>query len=59
MAFAVGFVDQAEQVVIVNLLDLVGEDHEFAIDFIELPPLEVIPKLIAAQAEGVAAGVFA
>src|SRR5712692_1079277 len=59
MAFAVGFVDQAEQVVIVDVLDLVGENHELAIDFIEFAALEVISELIAAQAEGVASGVLA
>src|SRR5216683_871567 len=56
MGLAVGFVDQAEQVVIVNVLDLVGEDHEFAIDLIEFAALEMIAELIAAQAEGVASG---
>src|SRR6266567_346618 len=34
MGLTIGLVDQAEQVVIVNVLDVVGEDHEFAIDLI-------------------------
>ena len=59
MGFAVGFVDQAEQVVIVNVLDLVGEDYEFAIDFVQLAALEMVAELVAAQAEGVASGVLA
>ena len=59
MGLAVGFVDQAEQVVIVNVLDLVGEDYEFAIDFVQLAALEMVAELIAAQAEGVASGVLA
>src|SRR3954469_10941997 len=51
MALAIGFAHQFEQMVVVNRLDLIRENHEAAVDFIELPAFEVITKLFATQTQ--------
>src|SRR5438874_892441 len=59
MTFAVGLVNKPQQMMIVNMLDLVGQNYKFAIDLIEFSALEVIAKLLASQAQSVPPGVFA
>ena len=46
MEFAISFADQFQQMMIVNVLDLVGENDKAPIDFIELAPLEMISELL-------------
>ena len=54
MALAVSFANQFQQMMIVNILDLVGENHKPTIDFIELAAFEMIPELLATKTERMA-----
>src|SRR5579859_4205654 len=49
MALAVGFTHQFEQMMIVDRLDLIGQDYKKSIDFIELATVKVITKLFTPQ----------
>src|SRR5215469_11465461 len=51
--------DEFEQVMILDVLDLVGEADEAAVDIVERPTIELIAELFAPHTESVTAGVLA
>src|SRR6266540_4595660 len=59
MALTIGFVDEPKQMVIVNMLDLVGQYHKLAVDLIQLSAFKMIAELLTTQAERMTSRVFA
>ena len=56
---SVRLANQVEQMMIGHVLDLVSQDHESAINFIQFATIELVTELFAAQTEGVAPGMLA
>lgn len=56
---AMHFNDEREQVVVFHVLDLVGQQHEAPIDFVQFAALERVAQRCATNSERVAAGVLA
>jgi len=53
------FLDQTDEVTILDDLDLVGENHKEPIHLIELAALELVAEFLASQSQRMPAGVFA
>ena len=51
MALTIALLDQSKEMMIVDMLDLVRQNHELAVDLIQFAPVEMVAELLAAQAE--------
>src|SRR2546425_2558287 len=56
---SVRLANQVEQMMIGHVLNLVGQNNESAINFIQFATIELVTELFAAQAEGVPSGMLA